>query len=625
MNAVAQVAKFRPQDANPFPAMGRFGIVLAALMLVAWQQVAPARAEPSHGIAMHGRPALPADFTHLPYANPDAPKGGAIRYGVIGNFVSLNQFIVKAASSSARGIWDSVAGLNVFEPLLHRSRDEPFTLYGLLAETVETDAARTFVEFHLREQARFADGAPVTPEDVLFSIRLLGEKGRPFYRSRWGKIASAEKVGERGVRFTFNEKADRELPLLLGMMPIFPKHAIDEATFDQTTLKPMFGSGPYTITDVRPGERIEFTLRDDYWAKDLPVKRGFDNFGTIRFEYFRTQNTLFEGFKKGLFDVYFEGDPQHWQNAYDFPAAADGRIVREGFARRTPSPMLGFVFNTRRPPFDDIDVRKGLAMAFDFEWVNRNLFGDAYTRTASFWHGSILSSAGVAADEREHALLAPFPGRVDEAIMDGTYRMPRTDASGADRSVQRRALGHFKAAGYQLKDNRLVSADGQPLSFEVMTQSKDGERLALAWQRHLAPLGVELNIRGVDATQFESRRQSYEFDVVLMTYSASLSPGAEQIWRWGSRARDIEGTFNLAGIADPAVDAAIDAMLAAKESEDFIAAIRVLDRLLISGQYLLPLYHLGETWVAHSSRLAGPADTPLYGVQFPTWWDRDAQ
>lgn len=578
------------------------------------------QAEPSHGLAMHGKPALAKGYSHLPYVNPDAPKGGKITYGVRGNFDSLNPFIVKSIRTTARGVWDPVFGNLVFESLLHRSRDEAFTLYGLLAETVETDAERTWIEFHLNPKAKFSDGKPVTVDDVIFSFKLMKEKGRPPYSSRMRKVASMEKVGERGVRFNFTKEADRELALLFGMMPILPKHATDAKNFDKSTLKPQIGSGPYLIADIKPGESISYKRNPDYWAKDLPIKIGQDNYDSVKIEYFTSSSSMFEAFKKGLFDIYPEGDPSKWQQAYNFPAISDGRITKDTFRPKTPASMLGFVFNTRRTIFQDRNVRAALASLFDFEWANTNLFFGAYKRTGSYFHGSELSALGVKASVEERALLAPFPDAVSKDVMEGTYLPSVSDGSGRDRKVLKKAFGVLKKAGFTLKNRKMITPDGKPFEFEILTTTKEQERLALAWQRTLSRLGIALNVRSVDDTQFQRRKGQFDYDVVISRYYASLSPGAEQEFRWGSASRSMEGSFNFAGAADPAIDAMIKAMLAARERQDFVTAVRAFDRVLISGHYLVPLYHLDEQWLARWTRIQHPKKLPLYGYRLPTWW-----
>ncbi|MCI5076449.1 extracellular solute-binding protein [Oricola sp.] len=577
-----------------------------------------------HGIAMHGQPALPADYAHFPYANPDAPKGGAVKYGVRGTFDSLNPFLLKSFRTTARGMWaDPEIGNLVFEPLMQRSRDEPFTMYGLIAEKVETDPERTWLEFTLNPDARWSDGEPITPDDVIFTFDLLEAKGRPPYNSRKKKIEKIEKTGDLKVKFTFNETADREFPLLIALMPVLPKHAIDIDTYEETTLDVPVGSGPYLIESVDPGTRIVYRRNPEYWAKDVPSKRGFDNYETITVEYFRDETTRFEAFKKGVFDINPEGDPVRWETAYDFPAVQDGRVKKAVFVSNQPQTMFGFFFNTRREVFADPKVREGLAMLFDFEWVNKNLFGERYTRTASFWQNSDeLSAIGRPADEREKALLAPFPDAVLPEVMDGTYTPSKTDGSGRDRSVLRGALEILTEAGYAIEDGRLVK-DGKQLSFEILTSNLEEEKMALSYQRTAQTVGIDVQIRRVDDSEYQKRRQSYDYDVTSGFLSASLSPGAEQVWRWGSQSRDIEGTFNFAGASDPAIDAMIDALVNAREREDFAAAVRALDRILISGHYLIPLYHIRESWVAHWAHIKYPDVTPLYGYQMPVWWSQE--
>ncbi len=594
-------------------------IGLLTIVLMFFSSNAPG-AQPSHGIAMHGEPALAADFPHLPYVNPAAPKGGTITYGVRGNFDSLNPFILKSIRTTARGVWDPAFGNLVYESLLHRSRDEAFTLYGLLAESVETGPERKWVTFYLNPKARFSDENPVTADDVIFTFKLLKEKGRPPYSSRMNKVTGMERVGERGIRINFNDEADRELALLFGMMPILPKHATDAANFDKSTLKPQIGSGPYAVSKVEPGERITFKRNLNYWARDLPIKKGQDNFDEVKVEYFTSASTMFEAFKKGLFDIHPEGDPGKWRQAYDIPAVTDGRVIKEEFNPGTPASMLGFVFNTRREIFKNRDVRRALAMLFDFEWANSNLFFGAYRRTGSYYHGSELSALGRPASKAERNLLAPFPGAVSDEVMQGRYKPVVSDGSGRDRKILKLALGILRKAGFKLQDGQMMTAEGNPFSFEIMTTTKDQERLALAWQRTLARLGIELTPRSVDDTQFQRRKGQFDYDVVVARYYASLSPGAEQEFRWGSAARDQQGSFNFAGTAEPAIDAMIAAMLAARGRDDFIAAVRAFDRVLISGHYLVPLYHLEQQWVARWGHIQHPEKLPLYGYRLPTWW-----
>ncbi|WP_407722070.1 extracellular solute-binding protein [Neorhizobium petrolearium] len=586
----------------------------------------PALAEPLHGIAMHGSPALPPDYKHFSYVNPDVKKGGKVAYGVVGTFDSLNPFVLKSMRTTARGLWDPIFGHLVYEPLMTRSSDEPFTLYGLLAESVEWDEDRSFIQFNLDPNAKWSDGEPVTADDVIFSFELLRDKGRIPFSNRLTPVEKMEKIGEHGVRFTFNDKADREFPLILATAtPILPKHAIDPATFDQSTLKSPVGSGPYRVKSVSPGERIVYERNPDYWGKDIPSKVGFDNYEQVTVEYFLQENTLFEAFKKGEIDIYLEGSPTHWARAYDFPAVQNGDVVKDAFKPQLPTGMLGFVFNTRRPIFADVNVRAGLSLAFDFEWANRNLFEDAYTRTESFWQNSPLSSLGKPADEREIKILGTTRDRIEPAVLDGTYRLPRTDGSGADRKVLRESVELLKKGGYTIKNGRMSDASGRPLTFEVMTQTQDQEKLAITYQRTLKMIGIDMSIRTVDDAQYQARSGNFDYDVIVKSYPSSLSPGIEQMGRWGSSSRDKDGSFNFAGVADPDLDRLIEAMLTARSKEDFEATVRAYDRMLISGHYLVPLYHIAEQWVARRKHIGYPEALPLYGYQLNTWWDKRAQ
>src|ERR1017187_7818747 len=404
-----------------------------------------------HAIAMHGEPDWGAGFSHPIYADPAAPKGGQLVQGVLGTFDSLNPFTVKGLpAANIRGY--------VIESLLARGYDEPFTLYGLLADSVETDAARSTVTFTLNPAARFADGKKVDPDDVIFSWQLLRDKGRPNFRIYYAKVVKAEATAERSLRFNLAGADDRELPLIIGLMPVLARHAIDPDKFEDTTFEPLLGSGPYVVSAVKPGESVSFKRDPNYWGRDLPVNRGSWNFDAIRFDYYRDGNTHFEAFKKGLYDVRTETDPGRWQTAYDFPALAQGRVVKEEFPYGLPKGMDGLVFNTRRPMFADMRVREAILNLFDFEWINHNYFFDLYKRTASYFDGCDLSAHGVPSNAREKELLAPFPDTVRADIMDGSWAPPVSDGSGRDRTGLRRAFALFAAAGYELKGTRLVQA-----------------------------------------------------------------------------------------------------------------------------------------------------------------------
>jgi len=461
---------------------------------------------------------------------------------------------------------------------------------------------------------------------VIFSWALLRDKGRPNYRIYYAKVVKATATDERTVRFDLAGSDDRELPLILGLMPVLARHAIDTATFEQTTFKPLLGSGPYRVSAVKLGESVALTRNANYWGRDLPINRGLWNFDQIRFDYYRDGNTHFEAFKKGLYDVRNETDPGRWQTAYDFPALAQGRVVKEEFPYGLPKGMDGLVFNTRRPIFADMRVREAILNLFDFEWINHTYFFDLYKRTASYFDGCDLSAHGVPANARERELLAPFRGAVRPDIMDGTWAPPATDGSGRDHDGSRRAFALFAEAGYALKGTQLVhTTSGQPFAFEILTTTRDQERLALAFVRNLKRAGIDARVRSVDATQFERRLITFDFDMTQYRWEQSLSPGNEQSFYFGSAAAGEQGSRNYMGVASKAVDAMIAAMLSATSRADFVAATRALDRVLLSGFYVVPLYFPPKQWIARWTRIKHPSQASLFGYLPETWWHGDAK
>jgi peptide/nickel transport system substrate-binding protein len=591
-----------------------------ALGLLPLALAGKARAGESHAISMHGAPALPADFVHMPYANPDAPKGGRLVWGLLGTFDSLNPFIVRGlALQQIRGF--------VVESLMSRGNDEAFTLYGLLARSVETDDIRSYVTFHLDPRARFSDGKPVTADDVLFSWALLRDRGRPNHRQYYAKVAKAEAPDPLTVRFDFGGAPDRELPLILGLMPVLPRHAVDPETFEETTMTGPVGSGPYRVTAVRPGASVTLTRNPDYWGRDLPANRGLWNFDEIRFDYYRESNGQFEAFKRGLYDFRNEAEPLRWHDGYDFPAARSGELIRDTIKPGMPQPSEYLVFNTRRPLFSDVRVRRALTLLFDFEWINRNYFFGLYTRAGGFFAGSELSAYGRAADQRERELLKPYLAHIPPDILDGSFRLPVTDGSGRDRAALRAALALLSEAGYVLDGTVLRQrATKAPLSFEILVTTRDQERIALAYARDLKRAGIEASVRAVDPVQFDQRRLGYEFDMLQNRWDQSLSPGNEQSFYWGSQAADISGTRNYMGAKDPAIDALIAALLEARERPEFVSAVRALDRTLMSGFYAIPLFNVAEQWIARWNRVERPSTIALTGYLPETWWHRpDAQ
>ncbi len=586
------------------------GLICAALLTLP----TPAGAEPMPGIAMHGSPAYGPDFQHLRYVNPDAPKGGRLVLGVLGSFDSVNPSIVKGEpAAGGREL--------VLESLMGRALDEPFSLYGLLAESIETPPDRSWVAFTLRPEARFSDGKPVTVEDVIFTMELLRDHGRPNHHFFYSKVALVEKIGERTVKFTFTADGDREMPLIMGLMPIMPRHRIDPETFGRTTLEPIIGSGPYRMDKIEPGASITYRRDPDYWGRNLPLTRGRFNFDEIRYEYYRDGASMFEAFKKGLYQLRTEDDPGKWATTYNFPAVRDGRVEKAEFSVGTPAGMSGLVFNTRRPIFADARVRQALILMFDFDWINHNLYHGLYDRTQSYFTRSDLSSHGRPADEHERALLAPYPDAVKPAVMDGTYALPEGDASGRNRENRRKALALLGEAGYALKGGKLVnSKTGAPFTFEILAATKGQERLLLSYARMLKQIGIDVSLRQVDAAQYQRRLLTFDFDMIQFFWAASLSPGNEQTFRWSRQAAKADGSYNYPGVDNPAVDAMIQALLAERSRDGFVSAVRALDRVLISGDYVIPLFHLPNQWVAYWKSLDHPKTVPLDGIQIDTWW-----
>src|SRR3954464_252282 len=575
-----------------------------------------AAANESYAIAMHGVPALPPDFSHMPYANPGAPKGGRLVQGVHGTFDSLNPLIVRGlAVQQIRG--------SVLESLMARGNDEAFTLYGLLAKSVETDDSRSYVTFHLDQRARFSDRQPVTADDVLFSWALLRDKGRPKNRQYYSKVVKAEALDARSVRFDFGGAVDRELPLILGLMPVLPKHAVDVATFEETTMTGPIGLGPFRVSAVKPGSSVTLTRNPEYWGRDLPVNRGLWNFDEIRLDFYRESNGHFEAFKRGLYDFRVENEPLRWHEGYDFPAVRSGEVIRDAIKTGMPKPSEFLVFNTRRPVFSDVRVRQALTRLFDFEWINHNYFFGLYGRSPSYFAGSELSAYARSADERERDLLKPFGARIAADILEGSYRLPVSDGSGRDRANLRSALGLLSEAGYELDGTLLRHrATKVPLTFEILVATRDHERIALAYARDLKRAGIEASVRAVDAVQFDQRKLGFDFDMIQNRWDQSLSPGNEQSFYWGTEAAGVQGTRNYMGARDPAIDAMFAAMLEADARPTFVSAVRALDRTLMSGFYTIPVFSVQEQWIARWDVIQKPSATALTGYLPETWWRR---
>jgi peptide/nickel transport system substrate-binding protein len=596
----------------------RYPAQVAFACCVAFFSGAASAAGASHAIAMHGEPAYQPGFPHFRYANPDAPKGGRLTQGIAGTFDSINPFVIRGNP------FQQIRGY-VIESLMVRSQDEPFTLYGLIANSVETDEARSFVAFTIDPRARFSDGKPVTADDVLFSWNLLREKGRPNHRLYYGKVVSARKIGENKVRFDFGDAGDRELPLILALLPVLPKHATDAERFDEPSLKMPAGSGPYLISEVGPGSFVVLKRNDTYWGRDLPVNRGHNNFDELRFEFYRDTTSWLEAFKRGLYDFRIEDDPSRWALDYDFPAARANGLIREALETKTPKPMMALVFNTRRAIFSDPRVREALIELLDFEWMNAKLFHSAYARTGSFFEGSTLSALGVSASERERKLLAPFTNAVRPSILDGSYRPPVSDGSGNDRARVRRAFALFAEAGWIFRNGALTRKDNSsPFEFEILVTKREEERIATIYATMLRRAGVAASVRMVEGGQFEARRQQYDYDMIPVTWQQSLSPGNEQYFYFGAASADQTATRNYMGMKNAAADAMIAAMLRAKTLEELTDATRALDRVLMSGLYVIPLFHLPKQWLARWPHIERPATLPIQGALPETWWQKRA-
>lgn len=593
-------------------ALGRAACLLACLAL---GPAGPARADPAtgpaHGLAMHGEPALGPAFEALPYADPEAPRGGTLAFALSGGFDSLNPFVLKG-----RAPWP-LAGLT-HSTLLERSWDEPFTLYASLAESVETPPDRSWVAFTLDPRARFSDGSPVTVEDVIWSIETLGREGHPRYRAAWNAVSAIEKTGPRALRIEF-ASANRELPLLMGLRPILKKGQIGDRALDADPMEPLIGSGPYRVAEAEPPHRLVLERVEDWWGDALPVNRGRHNAERLVYDFYRDGDALWSAVKTGAVSIFEDGDPVRWAEGYDFPLAREGGLLQAEIPHGRPSGMEGFVFNTRRPPFDDRRMRRALALAFDWEWVNARLYRGAYARITSYYGGSHLAAEGPAGP-REAALLAPFADALPEGTLEAPWRPPETDGSGRDRRALREAARLLDAAGWPVRGGRRANAEGEPLGFEILVRSGEHQTLAELWSASLDRLGVAARVRLVDDAAFETRRRDYDYDVTVNRWWLSLSPGTEQWLYWGSEGRETPGTRNYMGVADPAVDAMIEAMVGATSEDDFVAAVRALDRVLTAGVYVVPFGTLEADRVAHLEGLGRPERAALYGHRPEVWW-----
>ena len=575
----------------------------------------------SHAIAMHGEPKYGPDFRHFDYVNPNAPKGGEVTLAAEGTFDSLHPFIPRGTAAAGAA--------EMFETLLVGSADEPFTEYGLLAETIEVPPDRSWATFTLRREARWHDGRPVTPEDVIFSLETLKKHGQPFFRFYYQAITKAEKVGSRSVRFTFGAGDNREMPLIAGQLPILPKHYWEAKRdgkpvrdFTRTTLEPPLGSGPYRIAEFETGRYVVLERVKDYWGRDLAVRRGMNNFDRIRYEYFRDATVIREAVKAGTIDFHVENQAKAWALDYDTPAVEEGRLKKVAFDHDRPTGMQGFVMNTRRAVFADPRVREAITYAFDFEWSNRTLFFGQYKRTESYFSNSELASTGLPSPE-ELALLEPWRGKIPDRVFTAEYRPPRTDGSGWPRDNLREAFRLLASAGWVVRDLRLVNAGtGEPFSFEILLVSAGFERIVLPFVRNLRRLGIDARVRVVDSSQYINRLRSFDFDMIVAVWGQSSSPGNEQRDFWGSDAARTPGSRNYAGIASPAVDALIESLIAAPDRESLVTRTRALDRVLLWSHLVVPNWHSPVDRLVFWDRFGFPLPPPRQGTSLDFWWIR---
>ena len=577
-------------------------------------------AAPQHALTLYDEaPRYPADFSHFEYVNPDAPKGGTLRLSGFGGFDSLNPYISRGTSADQLGL--------IYDTLTFHALDEPFTEYGLVAESMEKADDGSWVRFTLRPEARFHDGVAITADDVVFTFNTLIEHGAPFYRAYYGDVDRVVADNPQSVTFHFKHTGNRELPLVLGQLPVLPKHYWQGRDFSKGSLEPPLGSGPYRIGQVRPGRSISFERVEDYWAKDLPVMRGFYNFDTVVVDYYRDGNVTLEAFKAGQFDFNQEMAAKNWATGYASPALDAGQIVKEEIPNNKTQGMQGFVFNLRKPYFQDARVRQAITLLFDFEWSNATLFHNAYTRTSSYFDNSELAARGEP-DASELALLEPLRDQLPAAVFGPAWVPPKTDGSGAIREQRRTAYALLKDAGWQIVDDQLVNADGEPLQFEFLLVQPEFERVLLPFKRNLASLGITMELRRVDVSQYINRLRSREFDMVVTGFGQSNSPGNEQREYWHSSSADNPGSRNLMGLKDPAVDALVEGLVQADSRESLITHTHALDRALRSLHLLVPNWYTSVYRVAYWNKFGHPATPPKYDLGLFTWWvdpDKEAR
>ncbi|MEH6824654.1 MAG: extracellular solute-binding protein [Motiliproteus sp.] len=583
--------------------------LLLAALLTPW--AAMAAVTPQHAIAMHGEPKYSADFSHFDYTNPEAPKGGSVRRWAMGTFDSFNPFIIKGTPADDLGL--------IYDSLMTKAEDEPFTQYGLLAESVELPEDRSWVTFHIRPQARFSDGEPVTSADVIHTFKLLREQGNPLYRAYYADILSIEALDDRSVKFTFKPGENRELALIVGEVSILPAHYWSERDFTKPGLEIPPGSGPYRIASFDAGRSLSYQLREDYWGKALAVNRGRHNFGQIRYDYYRDSTVALEAFKAGEYDFREETSSKNWATSYSGPMFDSGAVLRQEIRHANPTGMQAFIFNSRRPQFSDSRVRQALAYAFDFAWTNKNIFYNAYTRTHSYFSNSEMA-ADQLPNSAELAILEPLREQLPAEVFSQVYRAPSSNGSGNIRTQLRAGMRLLKQAGWQVKNGKLMNASGEPFTFELLLVQKEFERVVAPMLKNLQKMGIETNIRIVDVSQYINRLRSFDFDMVVSSYGQSSSPGNEQRNYWHSSMADMQGSRNLMGIKNPAIDHLIDLVIAAPDREQLVLRTRALDRVLQWNHYLIPQFHISSYRVAYWDKFGMPETRPQYALGFDSWW-----
>lgn len=590
--------------------MQRVSAVAAALLLLA--AASGAQAAPSEGLSLYGDLKYKPGFTHFDYTNPAAPKGGTMRYSAIGTFDTLNPYVVNGVPAAGIGL--------VFDTLMAASQDEPASEYGLVAESADLAPDKLSVLYTLRKEARFHDGTPMTPADVIWTFETLRQKGLPAYREYYGDVTKVAQEGERAVRFYFKSAKNRELPQILGEMPVLSKAYWAGKDFAKTTLTPPLGSGPYKIQSVDPGRSIVYSRVKDYWAADLPVNKGRYNVDTVRYDYYRDATIALEAFKAGQYDVRLENSSKDWATGYNSPVLRAGLIKKVQIPNGMPSGMQGFGYNLRRPIFQDPRVREALAYAFDFEWSNKNLFYGAYQRTRSYFDNSELAATGVPKGE-ELKILEKFRGKIPDTVFTTEYDPPKYDGSGNIRDGLRKALKLLMAAGWTFKGEKLVNAKtGEPFEFEILLDNPQFERIVLPFADNLKRMGITARVRTVDTAQYQRRMDTFDYDMTIVVFPESLSPGNEQREFWGSQAADAQGSRNLLGIKSPIIDELIEGLIQAPDRAGLVAHTRALDRVLQYGYYVIPQFHLAAFRVAYWDKFRRPAVSPKYAVGFDTWW-----